>query len=41
MVVVNQDTGQIKNAVTKIRTWVFAATMQSTYHYTITAYTSS
>ena len=27
----------IKNAMTRIRTWVFAATMQSTYHYTITA----
>ena len=26
-----------KNAVTRIRTWVFAATTQSTYHYTITA----
>ncbi|XP_065920982.1 uncharacterized protein [Dysidea avara] len=27
-----------KCAVTRIRTWVFAATTQSTYHYTITAH---
>ena len=28
------------SAVTRIRTWVFAATTQSTYHYTITALTN-
>ena len=33
-----KKTGEKATAVTRIRTWVFAATTQSTYHYTITAH---
>ena len=33
----NRKIGKIGNAVTRIRTWVIAATTQCTNHYTITA----